>query len=134
MCKEMPLIPGYRVADKKRMIGKNGGPRRRNPQGVADQKQYCNYGFVSICGSFCFSFAMTQGDPMDFTAASGKGHFFNNLVSSHHADGLKKNGFASFTAGNRHNFTYWCPAPGIKYQEPILRLLNLQLQRHRAVF
>jgi hypothetical protein len=28
-CKKMPAIPVNRVADKKRMIGKNGGPRRR---------------------------------------------------------------------------------------------------------
>jgi hypothetical protein len=29
MCKEMLVIPVNRVVDKKRMIGKNGGPRRR---------------------------------------------------------------------------------------------------------
>jgi hypothetical protein len=29
MCKEMPIIPGNRVVDKKRIIGKNGGPRMR---------------------------------------------------------------------------------------------------------
>jgi tetrahydromethanopterin S-methyltransferase subunit A len=29
MCKEMPVIPVDSVADKKRIIGKNGGPRRR---------------------------------------------------------------------------------------------------------
>jgi hypothetical protein len=29
MCKEMPVIPVYRVVDKKRIIGKNRGPRRR---------------------------------------------------------------------------------------------------------
>jgi hypothetical protein len=29
MCKEMPIIPVSRVADPKRIIGKNGGPRRR---------------------------------------------------------------------------------------------------------
>jgi hypothetical protein len=29
MCKEMPVILVNRVADKKRIIGKNGGPRRR---------------------------------------------------------------------------------------------------------
>jgi hypothetical protein len=28
MCKEMPVIPVYKVVDKKRIIGK-GGPRRR---------------------------------------------------------------------------------------------------------
>jgi hypothetical protein len=28
MCKEMPVIPFNRVVDKKRIIGKNGGPRR----------------------------------------------------------------------------------------------------------
>jgi GTPase Era involved in 16S rRNA processing len=28
MCKEMPVIPVNRVADKKIIIGKNGGPRR----------------------------------------------------------------------------------------------------------
>jgi hypothetical protein len=29
MCKEMPVIPVNRVVDKKRIIGKNGVPRRR---------------------------------------------------------------------------------------------------------
>jgi hypothetical protein len=29
MCKEMPVILVNRVGDKKRIIGKNGGPRRR---------------------------------------------------------------------------------------------------------
>jgi hypothetical protein len=29
MCKEMPVIPVGWVVDKKIMIGKNGGPRRR---------------------------------------------------------------------------------------------------------
>jgi hypothetical protein len=29
MCKEMLLIPVNRVVDKKRIIGKNGGPARR---------------------------------------------------------------------------------------------------------
>jgi hypothetical protein len=29
MRKEMPAIPGNGVVDKKRIIGKNGGPRRR---------------------------------------------------------------------------------------------------------
>jgi hypothetical protein len=30
MCKEMPVIPVNKVVDpKKRIIGKNGGPRRR---------------------------------------------------------------------------------------------------------
>jgi hypothetical protein len=29
MCKEMPVIPVNRVVDKKGIIGKNGGPRRR---------------------------------------------------------------------------------------------------------
>jgi hypothetical protein len=29
MCKEMLVIPVDRVVDKKRIIGKNGGPRRR---------------------------------------------------------------------------------------------------------
>jgi hypothetical protein len=28
MCKEMPVIPVDRVVDKKRIIGKDGGPRR----------------------------------------------------------------------------------------------------------
>jgi hypothetical protein len=30
MCKEMPVIPDDRVVDKKRIIRKNGGLRRRN--------------------------------------------------------------------------------------------------------
>jgi hypothetical protein len=29
MCKEMPVIPVDRVENKKRINGKNGGPRRR---------------------------------------------------------------------------------------------------------
>jgi hypothetical protein len=29
MCKEMPVIPVDRVVDTKRILGKNGGPRRR---------------------------------------------------------------------------------------------------------
>jgi hypothetical protein len=29
MCKEMPVIPVNRVVVKRRIIGKNGGPRRR---------------------------------------------------------------------------------------------------------
>jgi hypothetical protein len=29
MCNEMPVIPDDRMVDKKRMIRKNGGPRRR---------------------------------------------------------------------------------------------------------
>jgi hypothetical protein len=29
MCKEIPAIPVNRVVDPKRIIGKNGGPRRR---------------------------------------------------------------------------------------------------------
>jgi hypothetical protein len=29
MCKEMPVTPVDRVVDKKRIIGRNGGPRRR---------------------------------------------------------------------------------------------------------
>jgi hypothetical protein len=31
MCKEMQVIPVNRVVDTKRIIGKNGGPRRRKP-------------------------------------------------------------------------------------------------------
>jgi hypothetical protein len=29
MCKEMPVIPVNMVVDQKRMLGKNGRPRRR---------------------------------------------------------------------------------------------------------
>jgi hypothetical protein len=29
MCKEMPAIPVHKVVDTKRIIRKNGGPRRR---------------------------------------------------------------------------------------------------------
>jgi hypothetical protein len=29
MCKEMPVSPVNKVGDKKRIIGKKGGPRRR---------------------------------------------------------------------------------------------------------
>jgi hypothetical protein len=31
MCKEMLVIPVDRAVDKKRIIRKNGGPRRRRP-------------------------------------------------------------------------------------------------------
>jgi hypothetical protein len=31
MCKEMPVITVNRVVGKKRIIRKNGGPRRRRP-------------------------------------------------------------------------------------------------------
>jgi hypothetical protein len=30
MCKELPLIPVNKVMDPKKIIGKNGGPRRRS--------------------------------------------------------------------------------------------------------
>jgi hypothetical protein len=33
MCKEMPVIPVNKVVDQKRIIGKNGEPRRRGPRG-----------------------------------------------------------------------------------------------------
>jgi hypothetical protein len=33
MCKEMPIIPVKEVVDKKRTIGKNGGPMRRRGTG-----------------------------------------------------------------------------------------------------
>jgi hypothetical protein len=33
MCKEMSVIPVDTVVDKKRIIGKNGGPRRRKGTG-----------------------------------------------------------------------------------------------------
>jgi hypothetical protein len=33
MCKEMPVIPVNKVVDPKRIIGKNGGPRRRGTRG-----------------------------------------------------------------------------------------------------
>jgi hypothetical protein len=38
MCKEMPVIPVNRVVDPKRIIGKNGVPRRRRGTRVADRK------------------------------------------------------------------------------------------------
>jgi hypothetical protein len=33
MCKEMPVIPVNKVVYPKRIIGKNGGPRRRRGTG-----------------------------------------------------------------------------------------------------
>jgi hypothetical protein len=33
MCKEMPVSQVNRAVDKKRIIGKNGGPRRRGSRG-----------------------------------------------------------------------------------------------------
>jgi hypothetical protein len=38
MCKEMPVIPVYKVVDPKRTIGKNGGRGGGEAQGVADPK------------------------------------------------------------------------------------------------
>jgi hypothetical protein len=38
-CKEKPVITVNRVVDPKRIIRKNGGPRRR-AQGVADPKKH----------------------------------------------------------------------------------------------
>jgi hypothetical protein len=38
MCKEMPVIPVKRVVATNRIIGKNGGPRRRKAQGAADPR------------------------------------------------------------------------------------------------
>jgi hypothetical protein len=41
MCKEMPVIPVSRVVDAKRIIGKNGGPRRRRgTRGCGPTKRY----------------------------------------------------------------------------------------------
>jgi hypothetical protein len=34
MCKDMPVILTNRVVDKKRVIGKNGGPRRKRRTGT----------------------------------------------------------------------------------------------------
>jgi hypothetical protein len=46
MCKDLPVIPVNKVVDQKRIIGKNGRPRRRRgtrgrgeAQGVADPKK-----------------------------------------------------------------------------------------------
>jgi hypothetical protein len=40
MCKEMPFIPVNKVVDPKRIIRKNGGPRRRRgTRGCRPQKQ-----------------------------------------------------------------------------------------------
>jgi hypothetical protein len=39
MCPEMPVILVNRVLDIKRIIGKNGRPRRRKAHGVADPKR-----------------------------------------------------------------------------------------------
>jgi GTPase Era involved in 16S rRNA processing len=39
MCKEMPVIPVNRVEDKKIIIGKNGGQRRRRGTRVVDPPQ-----------------------------------------------------------------------------------------------
>jgi hypothetical protein len=38
MCKEMPVIPVNRVVDTKRIIGKNGWPRRRGTGGCQPKK------------------------------------------------------------------------------------------------
>jgi hypothetical protein len=39
LCKEMPVIPVNKVVDPKRIIGKNGGPRRRRgTRGTLTQK------------------------------------------------------------------------------------------------
>jgi hypothetical protein len=39
MCKELLVILVNRMVDKKRIIGKDGGTRRRRAQGVADPKR-----------------------------------------------------------------------------------------------
>jgi hypothetical protein len=40
MCKEMPVIPGNKVVDPKRIIEKNGGPsRRRGTRGSLTKKK-----------------------------------------------------------------------------------------------
>jgi hypothetical protein len=44
MCKEMLVLLVNRVEDKKRIIGKNGGHRRRGT-GVADPKKQTKYIF-----------------------------------------------------------------------------------------
>jgi hypothetical protein len=38
-CKVMPVIPVNKVVDPKRIIVKNGGPRRRRGTGVADPQK-----------------------------------------------------------------------------------------------
>jgi hypothetical protein len=38
MCKEMPVIPVNRLVDTKRIIGKNGGPRRQRPNVINGSK------------------------------------------------------------------------------------------------
>jgi hypothetical protein len=45
MCKEMPVIPVNKVVDPKRIIGKNGGPRRRRGTRVADPQKRSSYCF-----------------------------------------------------------------------------------------
>jgi hypothetical protein len=42
MCKEMPVIVVDRVVDKKRIIGKNGGPRRRHKGSLTKKIPYPN--------------------------------------------------------------------------------------------
>jgi hypothetical protein len=39
MCKEMPVIPVNKVVDPKRIIGKNGGLRRRRGTRALTQKK-----------------------------------------------------------------------------------------------
>jgi hypothetical protein len=43
MCKEMPVIPVNKAVDRKRIIGKNGGPRRRKGTRGADPPQKKNH-------------------------------------------------------------------------------------------
>jgi hypothetical protein len=45
MCKKMPVIPVNKVVDPKRIIGKNGGPRRRRgTRGQWQKKALPNHG------------------------------------------------------------------------------------------
>jgi hypothetical protein len=52
MCKEMPVIPVNKVVDPKRIIGKDGGPRRREShKGLLTPPKKLTYIFQNV-GSF----------------------------------------------------------------------------------
>jgi hypothetical protein len=53
MCKEMPVIPIERVVDKKRIIGKNSGQRRRSGTRHKGSLTSPSPQFIYVCMHVC---------------------------------------------------------------------------------